>query len=292
MGREPSPYSRLPATSEGPKPSLLRELAKRHEVKVKEERKEEHDLMAGGVAPPGFESTAQLQRAHVPGGAAHTLHALHSLPVPLAVIGQVNGLGVLERNRVLAGPFLGVGHHGMASSAGGERLPHYGWDPFRDSWREACRGPEVPSIHQRYPVPQHQPQPRFYEPERAYRERQLLREFVPEGLLAETRREQEAAGLLEEQLLLREEYDHRARLLSFLGSPHPPHHPYPRVSPSLVHQSGLLSKTPPMATLGAPPPLISSTGVRPGSPATRATPLSANELRDLSAYSHKDRDSR
>ncbi|XP_078393062.1 autism susceptibility gene 2 protein homolog [Cetorhinus maximus] len=298
-GREPSPYSRPPGASEGLKPSLLRELAKRHEVKVKEERKEEHDLVAAGVAPPGFEPAAQLPRGHVPGGAAHALHALHPLPVPLAVVGQVNGLGVLERNRVLAGPFLGVGHPGVAPGAGGERLAPYAWDPFRDPWREACRGPELSPLHQRYPVPQPQPppQPRFYEPERPYRERSLLRDLVPEGLLAEARREQEPGGLLDEQLLLREEYEQRARLLSFLGPPHPhphphPHHPYPRVSPSLVHQNSLLSKTPPMATLGAPPPLISSAGARPGSPPTRATPLSASDLRDLSTYSHKDRDSR
>uniref|UniRef100_UPI00398F3159 autism susceptibility gene 2 protein-like isoform X2 n=1 Tax=Pristiophorus japonicus TaxID=55135 RepID=UPI00398F3159 len=294
--RDSSPYARPPAP-EGPKPGLLRELARKHEVKVKEERKEEHEMAAAAAA--GFEAVAQqqqLQRGHVAGGGPlHPLHSLHPLQVPM-VVGQVNGLGVLERNRVLAGPFLGVSPHPAAG--GGERLAAYGWDPFRDPWREAYRGQELGPLHQRYPVPQPQPQARFYE-----RERQLLRDFGPEGLLAEARREQEQGTLLEEQLLLREEYEQRARLLAsgFLGPhphPHPHHHHhhhYPRVSPSLVHQGSLLSKTPPMATLGAPPPLISSSsasGGRPASPRPRPTPLSTADLRELAAYSHKDRESR
>ena len=78
---------------------------------------------------------------------------------------------------------------------------------------------------------------------------------------------------------------------------------YPRVSPSAAagmaaaaaaaaaHQNGILNKTPPTASLSAPPPLIPTHGARPGSP-RRTTPL-GTDIRDRpNSHTHKDIEAR
>ncbi|XP_059809381.1 autism susceptibility gene 2 protein homolog isoform X2 [Hypanus sabinus] len=113
-----------------------------------------------------------------------------------------------------------------------------------------------------------------------------------------TEREREREPTAQRHSLLQEEYEQRARLLAGGFLPTPPH-PYPRLSPSLLRQSTLLPKTPP---LGGPPPLISSSSsssatsssTRALSPRQRGAP--ASDLRDLpppsSTYPHRERDAR
>lgn len=279
---------------------------KSSEVKVKEERKEEVD------------GAGERQSEHTPQAPpAPTLHPPSSMPMPMGVAGvhPINSISSLERTRVVA-PFMGI-----SPIPGAERFPYpaFHWDPMRDPYRGL-------DIHRRDPLarelllrsdPLHRlAAPRLYEAERSYRDREP-HDFNREHPLAlESRREHERAHLEERERLnmLREDYEH-ARL-------HPPmHHPaleghlshhaqalmapglpgmhYSRVSPSAAavaaaaaaasaHQNSILNKTPPTASLSAPPPLIPSLGARPGSP-RRTTPL-ATDIRDRPA--HKDIEAR
>ncbi|KAG5844441.1 hypothetical protein ANANG_G00162560 [Anguilla anguilla] len=186
-----------------------------------------------------------------------------SMPVPVGMAGvhPMNSISGLERTRVVA-PFMGI-----SPIPGAERFPYpaFHWDPMRDPLRDPYRALD---IHRRDPLA-----------------RDLLLRNDPLHRLAGPRlyerREQERAHLEERERLhmLREDYEHgrlhpmhHAALDAHL--PHPalmapglPSMHYPRVSPSQAHhQNGILNKTPPTASLSAPPPLIPSLGARPGSP--------------------------
>lgn len=271
---------------------------KNSEVKVKEERKEEQD----GVTERPSEHPTQAPPTP-------NLHPPNSMPVPMGMAGvhPINSISSLERTRVVA-PFMGI-----SPIPGADRFPYpaFHWDPMRDPYRSL-------DIHRRDPLardlllrndPLHRlAAPRLYEVERSYRDREphdFNRDHV-HPLALEQRREQERAQLEERERLnmLREDYEH--------GRLHPSmHHPaldgqfphpaqglmapglpgmhYSRVSPSAAaHQNGILNKTPPTASLSAPPPLIPTMGARPGSP-RRTTPL-ATDLRDRPA--HKDIEAR
>ncbi|XP_043942566.1 probable fibrosin-1 isoform X2 [Protopterus annectens] len=308
VARDHSPYIRTPAgessrpcSSTGReterKPELpLEQTLRKVDVKVKEERKDEQELAASG-----FE-VAPSQRANnsmhpVP---LHAIAAGHS-GVPLAMHvapPAVHHLSVFERPRVLS-PYLTVG----PPVAAGERFAPQAYS-YEPAWREPYRNVEMHRIGRELlrgadPL-QRLTNPRFFDHERAYRERDI-NEFARENLL-DPRREAERSGLIEDRAsILREDYE-RARLFSLHPSALEAHiaHPtllqqglgglaYPRFSHPMAHQNGILSKTPPINLLSTPPPLIPSTSTRPPSP-RRTTPLTA-ELRDLSA-AYKDRDSR
>ncbi|MEQ2165434.1 hypothetical protein GOODEAATRI_016855, partial [Goodea atripinnis] len=277
---------------------------KNSEVKVKEERKEDQDGVTERISepPPQASSTP-------------TLHPPSSVPVPMGMAGvhPMNSISNLERTRVVA-PFMGA-----SPLPGVERFPYpaFHWDPMRDPYRGL-------DIHRRDPLardlllrndPLHRlAVPRLYEAERSYRDREphdFNRDHA-HSLALEQRREQERAQLEERDRLnmLREDYEH--------GRLHPAmHHPvldghlpppglmapglpgmhYSRVSPSAAaaaaaaaaaHQNSILNKTPPTASLSAPPPLIPTLGARPGSP-RRTTPL-ATDIRDRPT--HKDIEAR
>ncbi|XP_029462676.1 probable fibrosin-1 isoform X2 [Rhinatrema bivittatum] len=280
--RELSPYIRAPIGESGRpssrssgdrKPQLTPEFAgKKQEVKVKEERKDDHDVVLSS-----FEM-AQLPRNNgaLHAGVAHGQAAMH-LPLHMPPAGM-HSLSVFERPRGMT-PFLG---HTMGVA---DRFPHASY--ALEAWREPYRSVELERREQlsrelalRVDPLQRLAGPRFYE------------------------REPERAGIMEERAhILREDYE-RARLYSLHPTgleAHLPHHHslltaglsgplYSRMSPSMIHQNGILGKAPPMNMLSAPPPLIPSASTRPGSP-RRTTPLTASDIRDLSS-TYKDRDSR
>lgn len=273
---------------------------KNSEVKVKEERKEEQD---GATERPNEHPT---QAPSTP-----NLHPPSSMPMPMGMAGvhPINSISSLERTRVVA-PFMGI-----SPIPGADRFPYpaFHWDPMRDPYRGL-------DIHRRDPLardlllrndPLHRlGAPRLYEADRSYRDREphdFNRDHA-HPLALEQRREQERAQLEERDRLnmLREDYEH-GRLHPTMHHPaldgHLPHPApglmapglpgmhYSRVSPSAAaaaaHQNGILNKTPPTASLSAPPPLIPTLGARPGSP-RRTTPL-ATDLRDRA---HKDIEAR
>lgn len=281
---------------------------KSSEVKVKEERKEEQD----GATERASEHPAQPS-------STPNLHPPSSMPVSMGMAGvhPMNSISSLERTRVVA-PFMGI-----SPIPGADRFPYpaFHWDPMRDPYRSL-------DIHRRDPLardlllrndPLHRlAAPRLYEAERSYRDREphdFNRDHA-HALALEQRREQERAQLEERDRLnmLREDYEH-GRLHHAVHHPaldgHLPHPApglmapglpgmhYSRVSPSAAaaaaaaaaataHQNGILNKTPPTASLSAPPPLIPTLGARPGSP-RRTTPL-ATDIRDRP--SHKDIEAR
>nr|XP_054586420.1 autism susceptibility gene 2 protein isoform X2 [Nothobranchius furzeri] len=282
------------------KTELMYEQQKKNcEVTVKEERKEEQEGATGrGSEPPS--QTASTA----------TLHSPSPMPLPMGVAGvhPINSISHLERTRVVA-PFMGA-----SPLPGAERFPYpaFPWDPVRDPYRGL-------DIHRRdHPArdlllrndPLHRlAVPRLYEAERSYRDREphdFNRDHV-HSLALEQRREQERAQLEERDRLnmLRDDYEHRhlhphmhdPTLDGHLPHPTPalmapglPGLQYSRVSPSaaVAHHNSLLNKTPPTASLSAPPPLIPTLGARPGSP-RRTNPL-ATDLRDRAA--HKDIEAR
>lgn len=279
---------------------------KNSEVKVKEERKEEQD----GATERASEHPTQAP-------STPNLHPPSSMPVPMGMAGvhPINTISSLERTRVVA-PFMGI-----SPIPGADRFPYpaFHWDPMRDPYRGL-------DIHRRDPLardlllrndPLHRlAAPRLYEAERSYRDREphdFNRDHA-HPLALEHRREQERAQLEERDRLnmLREDYEH-GRLHPTMHHPaldgHLPHPApglmapglpgmhYSRVSPTAAaaaaaaaaaHQNGILNKTPPTASLSAPPPLIPTLGARPGSP-RRTTPL-ATDIRDRPA--HKDIEAR
>lgn len=273
-------------------------LKKNSEVKVKEERKEEQD----GATERASEHPTQAPSTPNP-------HPPSSMPVPMGMAGvhPINSISSLERTRVVA-PFMGI-----SPIPGADRFPYpaFHWDPMRDPYRGL-------DIHRRDPLardlllrndPLHRlAVPRLYETERSYRDREphdFNRDHA-HPLALEHRREQERAQLEERDRLnmLREDYEH-GRLHHTMHHPaldgHLPHPApglmapglpgmhYSRVSPTTAaHHNGILNKTPPAASLSAPPPLIPTLGARPGSP-RRTTPL-ATDIRDRPA--HKDIEAR
>ncbi|XP_074156200.1 fibrosin-1-like protein isoform X12 [Sminthopsis crassicaudata] len=291
-----SPYSK-PSLSESLKlsglvtakelernPEPLGDLSKlKNDVKVKEERKEDGDVLVVGTEPSREPATAP---------SLHGLPLAHSMAtsVPLAMGGvhPMGGVNVLDRSRVMT-PLMG-----MSPLTGRERLPHPGfsWDPLRDPLRDAYRSLD---LHRRMDLqlradPLHRlpSGSGFYDHERPYRDREP-HDYTPESLL-EARREQQER----ERLQLREELErarahhlhpppmdgHLAHVPSFM--PHLGGMHYPRLSPSATAlHNGILNRTPPTAALSAPPPLVPASGARPPSP-RRTTPLTNSEARDYS----------
>lgn len=299
-----SPY--LQQTSlDRPNGSLGRELERKvgvfeHQKKNSEVKvKEEQDGVAERTSEPPFQTPS-----------TPNLHPPSSIPVHTGMAGvhPINSISSLERTRVVA-PFLGV-----SPIPGADRFPYtaFHWDPMRDPYRAL-------DMHRREPLGRdlllrndslHRlAAPRLYEAERSYREREP-RDFHREHLhpLAHER-----APLDEHDRLsvLREDFEH-GRLHSAVHHPaldgHFPHPTpglmapglpgmhYSRVSPTAAaaattaatYQNSVLNKTPPTASLSAPPPLIPTLGARASSP-RRTTPL-ATDIRDRAA--HKDIEAR
>ncbi|XP_015685121.1 autism susceptibility gene 2 protein, partial [Protobothrops mucrosquamatus] len=305
--RVPSPYTRTPvAESTRPNSNSSRDTEKKNEpayenlkksseVKVKEERKEDHD-----VSPETPQTHRPAERP--PSMPAASVHPgpLVSMPMTVGVTGihPMNTISGLDRTRMMT-PFMGI-----SPIPGAERFPYpsFHWDPMRDHLRDPYRDLD---IHRRDPLgrefllrndPLHRlSAPRLYDAERSFRDREPhdYNNHHHHPLSVDHRREHERGAHLDERErlhMLREDYEH-VRLHSVhpvaldghlahpsLITPGLPSMHYPRVSPPSGLQNGLLNKTPPTAALSAPPPLISTLGPRPGSP-RRTTPLSS-EMRD------------
>lgn len=313
LARGPSPYARAPvAESARPNSTSSREAEARKgepayenpkksaEVKVKEERKEEHD-----VAPEAPQAHRPAEPPPPSSSASVHPGPLASMPMTVGVAGihPMNSISSLDRTRMMT-PFMG-----LSPIPGGERFPYpsFHWDPIRDPLRDPYRDLD---IHRRDPLardfllrndPLHRlSAPRLYEADRSFRDREPHdynhhhHHHHHPALGVDPRREHERGGHLDERErlhMLREDYEHTRGLHSVHPAsldghlPHPglltpglPSMHYPRISPTACHQNGLLNKTPPTAALSAPPPLISTLGGRPVSP-RRTTPLSA-EIRD------------
>lgn len=300
-----SPYSK-PALSESlklsnlmnkdleRKPELLTDLQKiKNDVKVKEERKEESDVLVVSSETSQHPRSAE----HPPPSSLHGLPLPHTMaaamPISMGSVHQMNNMNVLERSRMMT-PLMG-----MNPLTGRERLPHPGfsWDPMRDPLRDAYRSLD---LHRRMdfqlradPIHRFPTASGFYDHERSYRDREP-HDYNHENLL-EARREQERLRQAEERerLHLREELE-RARIHHLHTSPiesHLAHMPsfmshlsgmhYPRLSPSAAMHNGILNRNPPTAALSAPPPLVPASSTRPSSP-RRTTPLTNPESRDYS----------
>uniref|UniRef100_A0A3Q2T929 Autism susceptibility gene 2 protein-like n=1 Tax=Fundulus heteroclitus TaxID=8078 RepID=A0A3Q2T929_FUNHE len=327
--RSPSPYSKamvneqsmkmsggLPTAikdserKEPPSAELLHKV--KNDMKIKEERKEEQEVMVvssepapqpaaqvlpAPVSQPGnpHHHHPPLSQQHplpsprgsdIPAPGLHGVPMSHSLPLSMSAMPQMGSLNVLDRARMA--PFMGV-----SPLAGRERLPHaaFPWDPLREAYRSL-------DLQRRMDFQLRAEQshrfPSVYEQERAYREREA-HDYSHHEHLLEVRREHERMRQQAEErerLHLREELD-RARLHQLHQSPmegHIPHMPpfmphlggmpYPRLSPSTGH-NGPLNRTPPTAALSAPPPLVPAGSGRPASP-RRTTPLTTQDPRDYS----------
>ncbi|XP_032433641.1 autism susceptibility gene 2 protein isoform X7 [Xiphophorus hellerii] len=320
--RTPSPYSKAMINEQSMKlagglPSVIKDIERKeppsaellhkvkNDMKIKEERKEEQEVMVVSSEPapqpavqilpvsqpgnPHHHHPPLSQQPHLPSPRGNDiptpgLHGVpmsHSLPLSMSAMPQMGSLNVLDRARMA--PFMGV-----SPLAGRERVPHtaFPWDPLREAYRSldlqrrmdfqlrAEQGHRYPSV---------------YEQERAYREREA-HDYSHHEHLLEVRREHERMRQQAEErerLHLREELD-RARLHQLHQSPmegHLPHMPpfmphlggmpYPRLSPSTGH-NGPLNRTPPTAALSAPPPLVPAGSTRPASP-RRTTPLTTTQ---------------
>ncbi|KAG8455966.1 hypothetical protein GDO86_001961, partial [Hymenochirus boettgeri] len=283
------------------KPELPTEIQKiKSDVKVKEERKEDSDVLVVSSEPPHPIRTIE----HQPPVPPHSIHGLSlhhtmaaSMPLQMGSVHQMNNLNMLDRTRMMT-PLMA-----MSPLAGRERLPHAGfaWDPVRDPLRDAYRTLDLQrrmdfhlradSMH-RYPATA---AASFYDHERSYRDREP-HDYSHEQLF-EARREQERLRQVDERererLHLREEIErarmhhlqtsplesHLAHMPSFM--PHLSSVPYPRLSPSSTMHNGILNRTPPTAALSAPPPLVPASNTRPASP-RRTNPLTNSESRDFS----------
>ncbi|XP_072521383.1 autism susceptibility gene 2 protein isoform X3 [Salminus brasiliensis] len=290
----------------------------KNDMKIKEERKEDQEVMVVGSEPGNQPQVPPPihHHPHPPPPTSHqpaisisqqapppsprgsdlptpaSLHGVpmpHSLPFPMSAMHQMGSLNVLERARMA--PFMGVN----PLAAGRDRLPHpfSSWDPLREAYRNLDLQRRMD--FQLRSEPGHR-FPGIYEQERAYREREA-HDYSHQEHLLEVRREQERLRQQAEErerLHLREELD-RARLHQLHQSPiegHLPHMPpfmshlggmpYPRLSPSTA-QSGLLNRTPPTAALSAPPPLVPAgpSIPRPASP-RRTTPITTQDPREYS----------
>ncbi|XP_043924655.1 fibrosin-1-like protein isoform X2 [Protopterus annectens] len=271
------------------KPELLRDHQKiKNDVKVKEECKEDSDVVL--VASESSQHSRSADHS-----TAATLHG-HSVPSSVtgmpfspATVGHLN----LEHARMV-GPLMNI-----SPLVGRERLPHPGfaWDPVRDTLRDPYRSLD---LHRRMdfqlradPMGRFPTTAGFYDPERAYRDREP-HDYSHEAILDARREHERMPQLLErERLHLREEFDrarmqhlHSATIDSHLTHVPPFMSPlsgmhYARLnSPNAVH-NGILNRTPPTAALSAPPPLVPASSTRPVSP-RRTTPLTNSESRDYS----------
>lgn len=272
-------------------PSDLQKI--KNDIKVKEERKEDSDVLVVGSEPSQHSRSVE----HPPPPTLHGLSLPHSMaasmPISMGSVHQMNNMNVLDRSRMMT-PLIG-----MNPLSGRERLPHPGfsWDPMRDPLRDAYRSLD---LHRRMdfqlradPIHRFPTTSGFYDHERSYRDREP-HDYNHENLL-EARREQERLRQVEERerLHLREELE-RARMHHLHSSPiesHLAHVPsfmphlsgmhYPRLSPSTAMHNGILNRNPPTAALSAPPPLVPASSTRPASP-RRTTPLTNSESRDYS----------
>ncbi|ROI16596.1 Autism susceptibility gene 2 protein [Anabarilius grahami] len=328
--RSPSPYSKNVLNDAGikmgiPQPLPIKESERdrketssgdllhkvKNDMKIKEEHKEEQDVMVVGseaatkpqVPPPPHQTTPIAHHHHAlsqqppppsprcsdpPTQASlHGVPMPHSLPLTLSAMHQMGSLNALERTRMA--PFMGV----SPLAAGRDRLPHpaFSWDPLREAYRNLDLQRRMD--FQLRSEPGHR-FPGIYDPERPYRDREA-HDYSHHEHLLEVRREQERLRQQAEErerLHLREELD-RARLHQLHQSPiegHLPHMPpfmshlggmpYPRLSPSTGH-NGLLNRTPPTAALSAPPPLVPSGAARSASP-RRTTPITTQDPREYS----------
>ncbi|KAL1273869.1 hypothetical protein QQF64_026683 [Cirrhinus molitorella] len=327
--RSPSPYSKNVLNDAGikmgiPQPLPIKESERdrketssgdllqkvKNDMKIKEERKEEQDVMVVGseaptkphVPPPPHQTMPIAHHpvlSHQPPppsprcsdpptpSSLHGVPMPHSLPLTLSAMHQMGSLNALERTRMA--PFMGV----SPLATGRDRLPHpaFSWDPLREAYRNLDLQRRMD--FQLRSEPGHR-FPGVYDPERPYRDREP-HEYSHHEHLLEVRREQERLRQQAEErerLHLREELD-RARLHQLHQSPiegHLPHMPpfmshlggmpYPRLSPSTGH-NGLLNRTPPTAALSAPPPLVPSGAARPASP-RRTTPITTQDPREYS----------
>ncbi|KAK6322115.1 hypothetical protein J4Q44_G00069070 [Coregonus suidteri] len=235
-------------------------------LNIKQEHRDEPEVMGGPLEitpllPPGHphsqaphpssnQSTAgMLQSSHLP----------HSLPLSMSPMHPVSSLSAMERARVQ--PFMGVS---PLATVRDHRVPLHlsgPWDPLRDPYRGLYL--QSQQVHITYDL------------ERGHRQREQREQHPhPQPHLQDRHRQAEE----------------RARMHQLQGSPmegHLAHTPtfmsslggvmYPRLSPSAPH-SGHLNRTPPTATVSAPPPLVPiSTTTAPGIPATprKTTPTSA-----------------
>uniref|UniRef100_A0A672S541 Autism susceptibility gene 2 protein-like n=1 Tax=Sinocyclocheilus grahami TaxID=75366 RepID=A0A672S541_SINGR len=301
--RSPSPYSKNVLNDAGikmgiPQPLPIKEVERdrketssgdvlqkvKNDMKIKEECKEDQDVMVVGSEPP-----PPSPRCSDPPtlSSLHGVPMPHSLPLTLSAMHQMGSLNALERTRMA--PFMGV----SPLAAGRDRLPHpaFSWDPLREAYRNLDFQRRMD--FQLRSEPGHR-FPGVYDPERPYRDREP-HDYSHHEHLLEFRREQERLRQQAEErerLHLREELD-RARLHQLHQSPiegHLPHMPpfmshlggmpYPRLSPSTGH-NGLLNRTPPTAALSAPPPLVPSGAARPVSP-RRTTPITTQDPREYS----------
>uniref|UniRef100_A0A9J8CMQ6 Fibrosin-like 1 n=1 Tax=Cyprinus carpio carpio TaxID=630221 RepID=A0A9J8CMQ6_CYPCA len=327
--RSPSPYSKNVLNDAGikmgiPQPLPMKESERdrketssgdllqkvKNDMKIKEERKEDQDVVVIGseaatkpqITPLPHQTTPIAHHpvlSHQPPPPSprcsdpptpSTLHGVpmpHSLPLTLSAMHQMGSLNALERTRMA--PFMGV----SPLAAGRDRLPHpaFCWDPLREAYRNLDLQRRMD--FQLRSEPGHR-FPGVYDPERPYRDREP-HEYSHHEHLLEVRREQERLRQQAEErerLHLREELD-RARLHQLHQSPiegHLPHMPpfmshlggmpYPRLSPSTGH-NGLFNRTPPTAALSAPPPLVPSGAARPASP-RRTTPITTQDPREYS----------
>ncbi|XP_007899956.1 autism susceptibility gene 2 protein isoform X4 [Callorhinchus milii] len=296
--RTSSPYNRV--LSEGlklgnsvskeseRKPETLCEKVK-NDVKIKEERKEDNEVMV--IGSDTLQHARSSEPLHHP--SLHGLSLAHTMgPVPITVgnVHQMNNMNMLDRSRMVT-PFIGP-------LAGRERLAHPGfsWDPVRDPLRDAYRSLDFRRMEfplradhmNRFPTAAG-----FFEHDRSYRDREP-HDYNHEHLL-EARREHERLRQHDERerLHLREEFDrarlhalhtsamdsHLAQLPTFM--PHLSGMHYPRLSPSTANHNGILNRTPPTAALSAPPPLVPAGTPRSTSP-RRTTPLTNSEATDYS----------
>uniref|UniRef100_A0AAZ3SK54 Autism susceptibility gene 2 protein-like n=1 Tax=Oncorhynchus tshawytscha TaxID=74940 RepID=A0AAZ3SK54_ONCTS len=234
-------------------------------LNIKQEHRDEPEVMAGPLEmtlllPPGHSQAPHpsSRHSHFPvAGMLQSSHLPHSLPLSMSPMHPVSSLSAMERARVQ--PFMGVS---PLATGRDHRVPLHlsgPWDPLRDPYRGLYL--QSQQVHT------------TYDPERGHRQREQHPHPQPQQHLQDSHRQAEE----------------RARLHQLQGSPmegHLAHTPtftsslggvmYPRLSPSAPH-SGHLNRTPPTATLSAPPPLVPTSTTSPGIPSTprNTTPTSA-----------------
>lgn len=226
-------------------------------VNIKQERREDSELMEGTSNTTLF-LPSNHHHSQVPhpsrrntfphSGMFQGSHLPHSLPLSMGPQHPVSSLSALERARVQ--PFMGV----SPLATGREQVPSHlpsPWEPLRDfrglylqSQQSHMTFDPTRGHRQREPHHQHHIQDRHRQAEERARLHQLQGSPM-EGHLA-----------------------HTPTFMSSLGRVM-----YPRLSPSAPH-SGHLNRTPPTATLSAPPPPLVPTATDTGPSATprRTTP--------------------
>ncbi|XP_046900299.1 autism susceptibility gene 2 protein homolog isoform X2 [Hypomesus transpacificus] len=225
----------------------------RGSVNIKQERREELELMAGTsnmtLLMPSVPAVLAHPHSQVPhpsrrnsypnSGMFQGSHLPHSLPLSMGPLHSISSLSALERARVQ--PFMDVR----------ERVPSHlpaQWEPLRDPYRGLYLQSQQPHL--------------TFDPARGHRQREAQHHIQDRHRQAEE----------------------RARLHQLQGSPmegHLAHTPtfmsslggavYPRLSPSAPH-SGHLNRTPPTATLSAPPPPLPPPLVSTATPAVGGGP--------------------